>query len=178
MQQQDSPRNQFQGMFRGLYTVKGFMKYGIIAIVVVAVLIVIYYNTQMRPHDLLSFYATDETPAAGLLVRYDSEQHRSELDVEGEEMIADLWQAIEGSQVRYMQHISSAAVSAGGYYYEVMLSTPEDQDSDTHTYAFSVNTAGETVIQAMTYRLVDEQPMLDALDALFTQYEDQVRAVS
>ena len=176
--QQQQPRNAFQGMFRGLFTVKGFMKYGLIAIAAVVILGVIYFNTQMRPHDLLSFYATDEAPVAGLLVRYDSDQHRSELDVEGEEMIADLWQAIQGSQVRYMQHISSAAVSAGGYYYEIMLSTPEDQDSDTHTYAFSVNTAGETVIQAMTYRLVDEQPMLDALDALFTQYDDQVRAVS
>ena len=176
--QQQQPRNAFQGMFRGLFTVKGFMKYGIIAIAVVAVLILIYYNTQMRPHDLLSFYASDETPAAGLLVRYDSDQHRLELDVEGEEMISDLWQAMEGSQVRYMQHISSAAVSAGGYYYEIMLSSPEDQDSDTHTYAFSVNTGGETVIQGMTYRLVDREPMLNALDALFTEYEDQVRAVS
>ena len=176
--QQQQPRNAFQGMFRGLFTVKGFLKYGTIAIAVVAIAIVIYYNTQMRPHDLTSFYASDEAPVAGLLVRYDSEQHRSELDVEDAEMISGLWQAIEGSQVRYMQHISSAAVSAGGYYYEIMLSTPEDQDSDTHTYAFSVNTSGETVIQGMTYRLVDKEPMLNALDALFTEYEDQVRAVS
>ena len=176
--QQQQPRNAFQGMFRGLFTVKGFMKYGIIAIVVVAVLILIYYNTQMRPHDLLSFYASDEAPVAGLLVRYDSEQHRSELDVEDAEMISDLWQAMEGSQVRYIQHISSAAVAAGGYYYEIMLSTPEDADSDTHTYAFSCNTSGETVIRGMTYLMVDKQPVLDAVSALFTEYEDQVRAVS
>ena len=59
-----------------------------------------------------------------------------------------------------------------------MLSVPEDAESDTHTYAFSCNTSGETVIRGMTYLLVDKEPMLEALDALFTEYEDQVRAVS
>ena len=176
--QQQQPRNAFQGMFRGLFTLKGFLKYGTIAIAAVVIGAVIYFNTQMKPHDLLSFYASDEAPVTGLLIRYDSEQHRSELDVEGEEMLEGLWQAMEGSQVRYIQHISSAAVAAGGYYYEIMLSTPEDADSDTHTYAFSCNTSGETVIRGMTYLMVDKQPVLDAVSALFTEYEDQVRAVS
>lgn len=176
--QQQQPRNAFQGMFRGLFTVKGFLKYGLIAIAAVVIGAVIYFNTQMRPHDLLSFYASDEIPVTGTLVRYDSDQHRSELEVEGEEMLTGLWQTMEGSQVRYIQHISSAAVAAGGYYYEIMLSAPEDAESDTHTYAFSCNTSGETVIRGMTYLLVDKEPMLEALDALFTEYEDQVRAVS
>ncbi len=176
--QQQQPRNAFQGMFRGLFTLKGFLKYGIIAIAVVVIAAVIYFNTQMKPHDLLSYFSSNEVPVTGLLVRYDSDQHRSELDVEGEEMIGDLWKAMEGTQVRYMQHISSAAVSAGGYYYEILLSSEKDRDSDTHTYAFSYNTSGETVIKGMTYRMVDKEPMQNALDALFTQYEDQVRAVS
>jgi len=178
MQQQQQPRNAFQGMFRGLFTLKGFLKYGTIAIGVIVIAAVIYYNTQMRPHDLISMFPTDQTPVQGQLVRYDSDQHRSELTLTEEDMVEPIWQAMQGSQVRYMQHISSAAVPVGGYYYEVMLSTEEDAASGAYTYAFACNSSGETVIKAMTYRLVDEGPMMEVLGDLFTQYEDQVTLVS
>ncbi len=176
--QQERPRNAFQGMFRGLFTLKGFLKYGTIAIAVIVVAAVIYYNTQMRPHDLISMFSTDEIPVQGQLVRYDSDQNRSELSLTDPDMVEPVWEVMGDSQVRYMQHISSAAVPVGGYYYEVMLSTAEDAANDVRTYAFACNSSGETVIKGMTYRLVDEQPMMDVLGALFTQYEDQVTPVS
>ncbi len=174
-QKVDTP---IRGVFRGLFTLKGFLKYGIIAIILVVVAAVIYYNTQMHPHELISMFETDEAPVRGQLVRYDSDQNRSELALTDADMVAPVWEAMGESQVRYMQHISSAAVPEGGYYYEVMLSTEEDAAEDVNTYAFATNTSGETVIKSMTYRLVDEKPMLDTLGALFTQYEDLVTPVS
>jgi hypothetical protein len=160
-----------QGVFRGLFTVKNFLKYGIPAIIIIVVAAIIYFNTQMRPQDLTSMFETDQVPVSGQVVRYDSQQNKTVLDLADEDMVAPLWQAMEKSQVRYYQHISSAVVPVGGYYYEVMLATPSD--TDTHSYAYSVNTTGETVIRSMTYYLVEDEPLLNALDALFTQYEDQ-----
>lgn len=174
-QKVDTP---MRGAFRGLFTLRGFLKYGTIAIALIVVLAIIYFNTQMRPHDLVSMFQSDQTPVEGLLVRYDSDQNRSELELTDPGMVEPVWQAMESAQVRYMQHISSAAVPTGGFYYEIMLSSQEDKDSDTHTYAFSCNTSGETVVKGMTYKLVDETQMIQALDAVFTQYEDRVTPVS
>ena len=166
------------GAFRGLFTLKGFLKYGTLAIGIVVIAAVIYFNTQMKPHDLVSMFDTDQPPVQGQLVRYDSDQNRLELSLDSPEMIAPIWEAMEGAQVRYYQHISSAVVPKGGYYYEVMLGT--EADSGNHEYAFSVNTSGETVIRSMTYYLTDKKnaPLLEALDAVFTQYEDQVTPAS
>lgn len=164
------------GIFRGLFTVKGFLKYGTLAIAIVVIAAVVYFNTQMRPHDLVSMFESDLTPVSGELVRYDSDQNRTELALTDPEMIAPIWEAMEQSQVRYYQHIGSAVAPRGGYYYEVMLATEEDTDG--HSYAFSVNTDGETVIKSMTYYQIDKEPILEALDAVFTQYEDRVTPAS
>ena len=164
------------GIFRGLFTWKNFLKYGTIGIAVIVVAAIIYYNTQMRPHDLVSMFQSDLPPVSGELVRYDTDQNRVELELTDEAMIAPIWDAMQVSQVRYFQHIGSAVAPAGGYYYEIMLATEEDTDS--HSYAFSTNTDGETVIRGMTYYYVDKEPMLEALDAVFTQYEDQVTPAS
>ena len=167
-----------QGAFRGLFTLKNFLRYGTIAIAVIVILAVIYFNTQMKPRDLLSKFDTDQVPVQGQVVRYDFSQNRTELTLTGPEMVEPVWQAMGASQMRYMQHISSAAVPLGGYYYEIMLSSEEDLESNTHTYAFACNTSGETVVRSMTYKLTDESPILNVLDALFTQYEDQLTPAS
>ena len=170
-QKVETPMN---GIFRGLFTWKNFLKYGTIGIAVIVVAAIIYYNTQMRPHDLTSMFDSDQVPVQGQLVRYDTDQNRVELALDSPEMVAPLWEAMEDAQVRYYQHISSAVVPKGGYYYEIMLAS--EPDSDTHDYAFSVNTSGETVIRGMTYYLTEKgnDPLLETLDAVFTQYQDRV----
>lgn len=164
------------GIFRGLFTWKNFLKYGTIGIAVIVVAAIIYYNTQMKPHDLVSMFQSDLPPVSGELVRYDTDQNRVELELTDEAMIAPVWEAMQVSQVRYFQHIGSAVAPAGGYYYEIMLATAED--TDAHSYAFSTNSDGEAVIRGMTYYYVDKEPILEALDAVFTQYEDQVTPAS
>ena len=85
---------------------------------------------------------------------------------------------METSKVRYVSYLSGASVPAGGYYYEVSLYDAAAAGGETATYAFGCNTAQELIIQSRSYRLTNDNTVLDALDALFTQYEDQVTPAS
>ena len=132
----------------------------------------------MRPVDLLSRFEADTQPVQAKIVRYDFDQNKTELILEDQEAVSALWQAMETSKVRYVSYLSAASVPAGGYYYEVSLYDAAAAGGETATYAFGCNTAQELIIQSRSYRLTNDNTVLDALDALFTQYEDQVTPAS
>ena len=158
-QKVDTP---ISGAFRGLFTLRGFLKYGLLAIGLVAVAAVIYYNTQMKPHDFLSMYEATAAPAGGQVTRYPFQEDPETLDLTEDQAVA-LWEEMGESRVRFMQTFSAAQVPSGGYYYEVSLA---DGAGET-AYAFGTNTAGELIIQGKTYAYVGESGVLDGLDALF-----------
>ena len=165
-------------LYAGAFTKRGVKLYGGIALLAIIIIAIVYFNTQMRPVDLLSKFESDQPPVQGQIVRYDFDQNKTVLELEGEEMVQPLWDSVQNSQVRYMQHFSSAAVPLGGYYYEITLVSQEDLDQGIHTYAFACNTSGETVIHSQTFKLTGKSTLFDTLDALFTQYEDQVTLAS
>lgn len=168
----------FKEGFRGLFTPKGLLKYGSIAIGALAVICIIYYNTQMRPADFLSHYDSHQPPVSGQVVQYDFEKNKTTLEITGADMAADLWSAMENSQVRFIRSFSAANVPIDGYYYEVTLSDEAGTAQGTTTYAFGCNTAGELIIGGTAYGFAGESGIIPALDALFTQYEGEVTPAS
>ena len=171
-------KNLITTLYAGAFTKRGVKLYGGIALAAIVIFAVIYFNTQMRPVDLLSRFEADTQPVQAKIVRYDFDQNKTELDLEDQEAVSALWQAMETSKVRYVSYLSAASVPVGGYYYEVSLYDADAAGGETATYAYGCNTAQELIIQSRSYRLTNDNTVLDALDALFTQYEDQVTPAS
>ena len=171
-------KNLLTTLYAGAFTKRGVKLYGGIALAVIVIAALVYFNTQMRPVDLLSRFEADTEPVQCRIIRYDFDQNKSELTLEDPQEFAALWQAMETSKVRYMSYLSGASVPAGGYYYEVSLYDADDAGGETATYAYGCNTAQDLIIQSRSYRLTNDNTVLEALDALFTQYGDRVSAAS
>ena len=117
----------------------------------------------VEPECALWFQGTD-APAAGTITQYSQDNLEGVVfTVSGEEDVADLWQAMQSTQVRLLRGRSVPAPPVGGYYYEVSL-TSADGGS---TYSFGCDSSGELLILGGGYAIHGESNLLPALDALF-----------
>ncbi|MBO5496018.1 MAG: hypothetical protein J5967_01325, partial [Oscillospiraceae bacterium] len=127
-------KNLITTLYAGAFTKRGVKLYGGIALAAIVIFAVIYFNTQMRPVDLLSRFEADTQPVQARIVRYDFDQNKTELILEDQEAVSALWQAMETSKVRYVSYLSAASVPAGGYYYEVSLFDDAAAGGETATW--------------------------------------------
>ena len=91
-------KNLLTTLYAGTFTKRGVKLYGGIALAAIVIFAVIYFNTQMRPVDLLSRFEADTQPVQAKIIRYDFDQNKTELVLEDEAAFSDLWHAMETGQ--------------------------------------------------------------------------------
>lgn len=142
----------------------------LIILAVVAVFVALYFAVYRQPQPLMEMdcMVGTDAPAAGTITQYSQDNLEGVVfTVSGEEDVADLWQAMQSTQVRLLRGRSVPAPPVGGYYYEVSL-TSADGGS---TYSFGCDSSGELLILGGGYAIHGESNLLPALDALFAQTE-------
>lgn len=132
----------------------------VIALVVIAVLVGAYVFAFMRPEPLLDCLGGTEAPTTGTLTVYDqAHQEGQKWDVvEGAEL-DEVWQAIQATQVRFLQGRGVVTLPDGGAYYEVKLANADGSSS----YAFGCNSDGDLIIAGSDYDLVGDSSLTQAL---------------
>ena len=138
----------------------------LIILAVVAVFVALYFAVYRQPQPLMEMdcMVGTDAPAAGTITQYSQDNLEGVVfTVSGEEDVADLWQAMQSTQVRLLRGRSVPAPPVGGYYYEVSL-TSADGGS---TYSFGCDSSGELLILGGGYAIHGESNLLPALDALF-----------
>lgn len=138
----------------------------LIILAVVAVFVALYFAVYRQPQPLMEMdcMVGTDAPAAGTITQYSQDAPDGVVfTVSGEEDVADLWQAMQSTQVRLLRGRSVPAPPVGGYYYEVSL-TSADGGS---TYSFGCDSSGELLILGAGYAIHGESNLLPALDALF-----------
>ncbi len=132
----------------------------IIALVVIAVLVGAYVIAFMRPEPLLDCLGGTETPTTGTLTVYDQAHQEGQKweVVEGAEL-DEVWQAIQATQVRFLQGRGVVRLPDGGAYYEVKLASADGSSS----YAFGCNSDGDLIIAGSDYNLVGDSSLTQAL---------------
>lgn len=138
----------------------------LIILAVVAVFVALYFAVYRQPQPLMEMdcMVGTDAPAAGTITQYSQDNLEGVVfTVSGEEDVADLWQAMQSTQVRLLRGRSVPAPPVGGYYYEVSL-TSADGGS---TYSFGCDSSGELLILGGGYAIHGESNLLPALDDLF-----------
>ena len=96
----------------------------LIILAVVAVFVALYFAVYRQPQPLMEMdcMVGTDAPAAGTITQYSQDNLEGVVfTVSGEEDVADLWQAMQSTQVRLLRGRSVPAPPVGGYYYEVSL---------------------------------------------------------
>ncbi len=132
----------------------------VIALVVIAVLVGAYVFAFMRPEPLLDCLGGTEAPTTGTLTVYDQAHQEGQKweVVEGAEL-DEVWQAIQATQVRFLQGRGVVTLPDGGAYYEVKLANADGSSS----YAFGCNSDGDLIIAGSDYDLVGDSSLTQAL---------------
>ena len=114
----------------------------------------------MRPQPLLDFLDGTEAPTTGTLTVYDQvHQEGQKWDVIQGAELDEVWQAIQSTQVRFLQGRGVVTLPDGGAYYEVKLANEDGSSS----YAFGCNSDGDLIIAGSDYDTVGDSSLPQAL---------------
>lgn len=132
----------------------------LIAVVVIAALVAAYVIAFMRPQPLLDCLDGTEAPTTGTLTVYDQvHQEGQKWDVIQGAELDEVWQAIQSTQVRFLQGRGVVTLPDGGAYYEVKLANEDGSSS----YAFGCNSDGDLIIAGSDYDTVGDSSLPQAL---------------
>ena len=138
----------------------------LITVAVLAVLVLCYIFAFMRPQPLMNCMTGTQPPTSGEIICYTGEEPDGRsLTVTSTEQVAQLWQAIQDAQIRFLRGRRSAVIPQGGAYYTVTLFS-EDSSS---IYAFGYDTEGGLIIQGSAYKVLGEDQLGPALAAICQQ---------
>ncbi len=132
----------------------------VITLVVLAALVGAYVFAFMRPEPLLDCLGGTEAPTTGTLTVYDqAHQDGRKWDVTQGAELDEVWQAIQSTEVRFLQGRGVVTLPDGGAYYEVKLANADGSCS----YAFGCNSDGDLIIAGSDYDLVGDSSLPQAL---------------
>lgn len=132
----------------------------VITLVVIAALVAAYVFAFMRPEPLLDCLGGTEAPTTGTLTVYDqAHQEGQKWDVTQGAELDEVWQAIQSTQVRFLQGRGVVILPDGGAYYEVKLANADGSAS----YAFGCNSDGALIIAGSDYNTVGDSSLPQAL---------------
>ena len=132
----------------------------LIALVILAALVAAYVIAFMRPEPLLNCLSGTEAPTTGTLTVYDqAHQEGQALTVAAGAELDEVWQAIQTTQVRFLQGHGVVILPDGGAYYEVKLTNADGSSS----YAFGCNSDGALIIAGSDYDTVGDSSLPQAL---------------
>lgn len=140
----------------------------IIIFVVVAIFVALYFIIYRQPQPLMEMdcMVGTDVPSAGTVTQYSQEVPEGTVfTVSSAEDVADLWAAMQTTQVRLIRGQTVPAPPVGGYYYEVALSSADGAS----TYSFGCDSSGELVILGGGYAIHGESDLVPALNALFAE---------
>lgn len=139
----------------------------IITLVVIACLIGIYVMVFMRPQPLMDCVDGTEAPNAGQIVMYEQDKNAVTLTFHSQEELADLWNAMQNTHVRFLRGRGIVSVPQGGAYYELSLQALDASGNEAGAYAFGCASDGGLVIAGSDYEIVGESDLAAELEALF-----------
>lgn len=142
----------------------------LIILAVAALFVALYFIVYRQPQPLMEMdcMVGSNVPSAGTVTQYSQEVPEGvTVTVTSQEQVADLWQAMQDTQVRLVRGQTVPTPPVGGYYYEVALSSADGAS----TYSFGCDSDGELVILGGGYTISGESNLVPALDALFAQTE-------
>lgn len=150
---------------------KKSLRVALITLVVIAAIIGGYAALYMQPQPLLDCMKGTEPPNTGTIVRYEQGENKESVPttyaVNSKEQIAELWNVIENTQVKFHRGAGAPAASEGGAYYEVNLSATDETGAAVGTYSFGCNSDGSLLIVGSSYDIVGEPLLPVALASLF-----------
>ena len=136
------------------------LRTALITVVVIAALVAAYVLAFMRPQPLLDCLNGTEAPTTGTLTVYDqAHQEGQKWDVPEGTKLDEVWQAIQSTQVRFLQGRGVVTLPNGGAYYEVKLANEDGSSS----YAFGCNSNGDLIIAGSDYDIVGDSSLPQAL---------------
>ena len=136
------------------------LRTAVITLVVIAAVVVGYMLCFMRPEPLLDCLGGTEAPTTGTLTVYDqAHQEGQKWDVSEGPELDEVWQAIQSTEVRFLQGRGVVILPDGGAYYEVKLANEDGSAS----YAFGCNSDGALIIAGSDYNTVGDSSLPQAL---------------
>lgn len=136
------------------------LRTALITVVVIAALVAAYVLAFMRPQPLLDCLNGRAAPTTGTLTVYDQvHQEGQKWDVPEGAGLDEVWQAIQTTQVRFLQGRGVVTLPDGGAYYEVKLANADGSSS----YAFGCNSDGALIIAGSDYDTVGDSSLPQAL---------------
>ena len=128
----------------------------------------IYCLTFMQKEPLPEALGVSETaqiPDGGTIVSHWNQDDTTVLDLD-EKDAAEVWRAVENTNVRFIRARGIGLVPPGGYYYEVELTAGGET-----VCAFGFNTDKGFVIDGQDYNRSGESTLAGVVGALFGQVE-------
>ncbi len=124
----------------------------LIILAVVAVLVALYFAVYRQPQPLMEMdcMVGTDAPAAGTITQYSQDNLEGVVfTVSGEEDVADLWQAMQSTQVRLLRGAQRPRAPRGRVLLRGIL-TSADGGS---TYSFGCDSSGELLILGGGYAI-------------------------
>lgn len=136
----------------------------LITVVVIAAIAICYVGYFMRPQPLMDCMPGTQPPVAGRVVQHTQDNPEgTDLELTEGEQLDGLWQIMQDTQIRFLRGRGAAIGTEGGAYYEILLTGP-DGSTD---YGFGYSTDGTMLIQGSDYKVLEENKLGPALEALF-----------
>ncbi len=136
----------------------------LITVVVLAAIAICYVGFFMRPQPLMDCMPGTQAPEAGRIVQHTQENPEgTSIELSQAEQLDGLWQSMQDTQIRFLRGRGAAIGTAGGAYYEILLTSA---DGSTE-YGFGYSTDGTMLIQGSDYKVLGEDKLGSALEALF-----------
>lgn len=145
------------------------VRIAVITVAIIAVLIACYAWYYMRPQPLLDCMQGTDPANGGTVVLYEQNQDPVTFTVEGSDQVADLWKAMENTQVSFRFGRGMVSAPVDGAYYEVALTASQADGTQTGSYSFGCTSDGKLIIVGSSYSVVGESDLTGQLQALFDQ---------
>ena len=145
--------------------IKGILKYAIMGSLILGILALLYFFIMMRPGPLMDKFASADPPVAAQVTQYNFNLDTAYAESGDTPELAEVWQAMQDTQVRFLRSFSLAGAPDDGYFYNAVLL----DSAGSPLYTFGCNTDGEIIIDGKSYLVAGESSLAEAFAKLIEQ---------